>query len=80
MNYGVLLINLQFIKLTKVTKLGQHLTSAIALADIKAYPGLQRSDDLNPVYVSIWSTFAECRPESPVPYIHTLSCAHFGKL
>ena len=40
MNY-VLLINLQFIKLTNVTKLGRHLTSAFSIADIKAYLGLQ---------------------------------------
>ena len=47
-----------------VTKLGQHLTSAFGIADIKAYLGLQRSDDLNPVSVGIWSTFAGCWPES----------------
>ena len=54
-NYGVLLINLWFIKLMNITKLGQHLMSA----DIKAYLGLQRSDNLNPV-VGIWSAYAEC--------------------
>ena len=47
-----------------VTKLSQHLTLAFGIASIKAYLGLQRSDDLNPVYVSIWSAFVECRPES----------------
>ena len=32
--------------MTNLTKLGQHLTSAFGIADIKAYLGLQRSDDL----------------------------------
>ena len=47
-------------KINERTKLGQHLTSAFGIADIKAYLGLQRSDDLNPVSVGIWSTFAGC--------------------
>ena len=51
--------------MTNVTKLDRHLTSAFGIADVKAYLGLQRSDDLNPVYVGIWLAFAECRPESP---------------
>ena len=57
----------QFIiyKIANVTKLDRHLTSAFGIADVKAYLGLQRSDDLNPVYVGIWLAFAECRPESP---------------
>ena len=38
--------------------------SAFAIADLKVYLGLQRSDDLNPVYVGIGSAFAECRPEN----------------
>ena len=37
---------------------------AFSIVVIKAYVGLQRSDDLNPVCVSIWSAFAKCRPES----------------
>ena len=48
-----------------MTKLGPHLMSAFGIADIKAYLGLQRSDNLNPVYVGIWSPFPECRSESP---------------
>ena len=48
-----------------VTKLGLHLTSAFDIGDVKAYQGLQRSDDLNPVYVGIWSAFAKYRPEGP---------------
>ena len=55
-------------KLTNVTRLGWHLTSAFGIADVKAYLGLQRSDDLNHAYVGIWSTFAECRPERPGLY------------
>ena len=51
--------------MTNVTKLDRHLTSAFGIADVKAYLGLQRSDDLNPVYVGIWLAFAKCRPESP---------------
>ena len=51
--------------MTNVTKLGQHLRLAFGIADVKAYLGLQRSDDLNPAYVGIWSAFAECQPESP---------------
>ena len=47
-----------------VTKLGWHLTLTSSIADVKAYLGLQRSGDLNPVYVGIWSAFAKCRPES----------------
>ena len=39
--------------------------SAFGIADVKAYLGWQRSDNLNPVYVDIWSTFAKCQPESP---------------
>ena len=35
---------------------------ASSIADVKAYLGLQRSDDLNPVYVGIWSAFVKCRP------------------
>ena len=42
-----------------VTKLGRHLMSAFGIADVKDYLGLPRSDDLNPVYLGIWSTFAE---------------------
>ena len=55
-----------------VTKLGQHLMSAFSIVDVKAYLGLQRSDNLNTVYIGIWSTFAECQPRSPglVIYIH----------
>ena len=52
------------------TNLGWHFVSAFGIADVKAYLGLQRSDDLNPVYVSIWSTFAECQPESPGLFKH----------
>ena len=33
-----------------VTKLGWHLMLPFGIVDIKAYLGLQRSDDLNPVY------------------------------
>ena len=47
-----------------VTKLGWHLTLTSSIADVKAYPSLQRSGGLNPVYVGIWSAFAKCRPES----------------
>ena len=47
------------------SKLGWHLTSTFSIADMKAYLGLQRSDNLNPVHVSIWLAFAECQPESP---------------
>ena len=39
--------------------------SAFGIANVKTYLGLQRSDNLNPVYVGIWLAFAECRPESP---------------
>ena len=53
------------IKLTNVTKLGRHLTSAFGIDDVKAYLGLQRSEYLNPTYVGNWSAFAECRPECP---------------
>ena len=52
-------------KLTNVTKLGQHLTLAFGIVDVKAYLGLQRSANLNPVYVTIWLAFAECQSESP---------------
>ena len=61
---------------TKLTKLGRHLTSAFGIADVKAYLGLQRSDDLNLVYVGIWSAFAECRPESPGLLINSLIAIH----
>ena len=37
-------------KLTNVTKLGWHLMLPFGIVDIKAYLGLQRSDDLNLVY------------------------------
>ena len=37
-------------KLTNVTKLSWHLMLPFGIVDIKAYLGLQRSDDLNPVY------------------------------
>ena len=39
--------------------------SALGIADVKAYLGWQRSDNLHPVYVEIWLTFAKCQPESP---------------
>ena len=39
--------------------------SEFGIADVKTYLGLQRSDNLDPVYVGIWSAFAECQPESP---------------
>ena len=48
-----------------VTKLGRHLMLAFSIADVKAYLGLQGSDDLNPLYVGIWLAFAECWQESP---------------
>ena len=51
-NYGVLLINLWFIKLKNVTKLGQHLTLVFGIGNVKACLALQRSDKLNPVYTS----------------------------
>ena len=43
-----------------VTKLGRHLMLAFSIANVKAYLGLQGSDDLNPLYVGIWLAFAEC--------------------
>ena len=52
------IIQFIIIKLTNVTKLGRHLTSAFGIANVKAYLGLQKSDDLNPAYVGIWSAFA----------------------
>ena len=48
-----------------VTKLGWHLMLALSIANIKVDLGLQRSGNLNPIYVGIWSAFAECWPESP---------------
>ena len=41
-----------------VSKLGWHLTSAFGIANVKAYLGLQRTGDLNPVYIGIWLAFA----------------------
>ena len=38
---------------------------ALSIANIKVDLGLQRSGNLNPIYVGIWSAFAECWPESP---------------
>ena len=52
-------------KLTNVTRLGRHLTSAFGIADVKAYLGLQRSDDLNPVFVCIWSAYSPVSVFSP---------------
>ena len=43
-----------------VTKFGRHLMFTFSIADVKAYLGLQRSDDFNAVYVGIWWAFAEC--------------------
>ena len=48
-----------------LTKLVRHLMSAFSIVNIKAYLSLQRSDNLNTVYVGIESTFVECHPESP---------------
>ena len=51
--------------MTNGTKLGRHLMLAFGIPDIKAYLGLQQSDNLTPVFVRIWSAFAKCQPESP---------------
>ena len=51
--------------MTNVTKLGQDLTLAFGIADVKTYLALKRSDNLNPIYVGIWLAFAKCWPESP---------------
>ena len=59
--------------------LGHHLTLAFGIADVKAYLGLQRSDNLNPIYISIWSAFAECGPESP-GLAHTLYLCKIEKI
>ena len=59
--------------MTNVTKLGRHLTSAFRIANVKAYLGLQRSDNLNPVYIGIWSAFAKCQPESSGLGTYTLT-------
>ena len=56
------------------TNLAWHLMSAFGIVNKKAYLGLQRSDDLNPVYVSIWSAFSKCRPEIRGLY-HSLVCS-----
>ena len=48
-----------------VTKLVRHLMLAFSIVNIKAYLGLQRSDNLNTVYVGFESAFVECHPESP---------------
>ena len=42
--------------MTNVTKLGRHSRLAFGIADVKVYLGLQISDDLNPIYVSICRT------------------------
>ena len=64
-NYGVLLFNFEFKKLMNVTKLGWHLMLALSIPNIKVDLGLQRSGNLDPIYVGIWSAFAKCWPESP---------------
>ena len=48
-----------------IAKFGRHLTLAFNIPGVKAYLGLQRSDNLNPVFVGIWLAFAKCWPESP---------------
>ena len=51
--------------MTNGTKLGRHLMLAFGIPDTKAYLGLQRSENLTPLFACIWSAFAKCQPESP---------------
>ena len=58
--------------MTNLTKLGRNLTSTFGTVNVKAYLGLQRSDDLNPVY--------DCRPESPGLHPNEIPDKHKNKL